>query len=135
VSDKKILGRVLWGYVPGGWTQVLPPNPRRLTLSFAGSIGEYNVLFGVNQDQGTSLILTNNGQAVVTFTRETLGQVIGLSVWVAGPSTNYRWCVIETWEGFFNGSTVLGPWLTTGPSVGAVGAPTSSMGPRFLDRG
>jgi len=99
VSDKKILGRVLWGNVPLSWTQVLPANPRRLTLSFAGAIGEYNVMFGQTADTSIQLILTNNGQAVVTFTRETLGTLLGLSVWVAGTNVNYRWCVIETWEG------------------------------------
>jgi len=99
VSERKILGRVLWGNMPLSFTQVLPANPRRLTLSFAGAVGEYNVMFGQNTDQSVQLILTNNGQAVVTFTRETLGQLIGLSIWVSGISTNYRWCVIETWEG------------------------------------
>jgi hypothetical protein len=97
VSERKILGRVLWGNIPPGFTEVLPPNPRRLTLSFAGAIGEYNVMFGQNVDQSIQLILTNYGQAVVTFTRETLGTMIGLSVYVAGSSG--RWCVIETWEG------------------------------------
>jgi len=97
VSDKKILGRVLWGNVPGAFTQVLPANPRRLTLSFAGSIGSYNVLFGQGVDESVALNLLNSGQAVVTFTRETLGTLIGLSVYVAGSSG--RWCVIETWEG------------------------------------
>jgi len=97
VSEKKILGRVLWGDVPGAFTQVLPANPRRLTLSFAGSIGSYNVLFGQNADESVALNLLNSGQAVVTFTRETLGTMIGLSVYVAGSSG--RWCVIETWEG------------------------------------
>jgi hypothetical protein len=97
VSERKILGRVLWGDVPGAFTQVLPANPRRLTLSFAGSIGSYNVLFGQNADESVALNLLNSGQAVVTFTRETLGTMIGLSVYVAGSSG--RWCVIETWEG------------------------------------
>jgi len=97
VSERKILGRVLWGDVPGAFTQVLPANPRRLTLSFAGSIGSYNVLFGQSADESVALNLLNSGQAVVTFTRETLGTLIGLSVYVAGSSG--RWCVIETWEG------------------------------------
>jgi len=97
VSEKKILGRVLWGDVLGQFTQVLPANPRRLTLSFAGSIGQYNVLFGQSADESVALNLLNSGQAVVTFTRETLGTLIGLSVYVAGSSG--RWCVIETWEG------------------------------------
>jgi hypothetical protein len=97
VSERKILGRVLWGAVPGSWTQVLPPNPRRLTLSFAGSIGNYNVMFGQSTDQSAQLLLMNTGQAVVTFTRETLGTMIGLSVYVAGAGP--RWCIIETWEG------------------------------------
>jgi hypothetical protein len=99
VSEKKILGRVLWGYVPPGYTQVLPANPRRLTLSFAGDVGQYNVLFGQTTDQSVVLILANTGQTVVTFTRETLGTLLGLSVYLAGPSTSNKWCIIETWEG------------------------------------
>jgi hypothetical protein len=97
VSERKILGRVLWGDVPGRFTQVLPANPRRLTLSFAGNIGSYNVLFGQGTDESVALNLLNSGQAVVTFTRETLGTLIGLGVYVGGASG--RWCVIETWEG------------------------------------
>jgi len=99
VSEKKILGRVLWGNVPGSFTQVLPANPRRLTLSFAGNIGWYNVLFGQGTDESVALLLMNNGQAVVTFTRETLGTLIGLSVYLNGPSSSNKWCIIETWEG------------------------------------
>jgi len=99
VSEKKILGRVLWGYTPGSFTQVLPANPRRLTLSFAGNIGQYDVLFGQGTDESVVLILANTGQTVVTFTRETLGQLIGLSVYLAGPSSSEKWCIIETWEG------------------------------------
>jgi len=99
VSEKKILGRVLWGTVPARFTEVLPPNPRRLTLTFAGNIGQYNVMFGQTVDQSATLLLATTAQNVVTFTRETLGTLLGLSVWVAGPSTSNNWCIIETWEG------------------------------------
>jgi len=97
VSERKILGRVLWGTVPPRYTEVLPPNPRRLTLSFAGNIGDYNIMFGQNTDQSAQLVLETTAQNVVTFTRETLGTLLGLSVYVAGASGN--WCIIETWEG------------------------------------
>jgi hypothetical protein len=97
MNERKILGHVASGAVPAAFTQVLPANPRRLTLSFAGNLGDYNVLLGQGTDLSQQLEILNTGQAVVTFTRETLGNLIGLSVWVKG-STG-QWCVIETWEG------------------------------------
>jgi hypothetical protein len=97
VSDKKILGNVVNGVIPTSWTQVLPANPRRLTLTFAGNLNTYEVRFGQSADGTRTLIFVSSGQATATFTRETLGNLIGLGIWIQGGSGT--WSIVETWEG------------------------------------
>jgi hypothetical protein len=97
VSEKKILGNVTYGLIPATWTQVLPANPRRLTLTFAGQMNSYSIRFGQGADGSRTLIFVGTGQVTATFTRETLGNLIGMSIWMQGASG--AWSIIETWEG------------------------------------
>ena len=97
MSEKKILGNVTYGTIPATWTEVLAANPRRLTLTFAGQLNSYAVRFGQKADDSRTLIFAGAAQATVTFTRETLGNLIGMSIWMQGASG--AWSIIETWEG------------------------------------
>lgn len=97
MSEKKILGNVTNGTIPASWTEVLAANPRRLTLTFAGNLNSYEVRFGQSADGSRTLIFAGSGQMTATFTRETLGNLIGMSIWMQGGSGG--WSIIETWEG------------------------------------
>lgn len=97
MSEKKILGNVTYGAIPATWTEVLAANPRRLTLTFAGNLNSYDVRFGQAADGSRTLIFYGSGQVTATFTRETLGNLIGMSIWMQGASG--AWSIIETWEG------------------------------------
>jgi hypothetical protein len=97
VSGKKILGNVTFGAIPSSWTQVIPANPRRLTLTFTGNLNSYQIRFGQSEDISRNLVFVGTGQVAVTFTRETLGNLIGMSIWMQGSSG--EWSIIETWEG------------------------------------
>jgi hypothetical protein len=97
MNDRKILGRVARGTATPNWTVALSANPRRLTLTFAGAVGQYNVYFGATADQTNQLLLNAGTSTTVTFTRETLGNLIGMDIWVIGQNVGYS--IIETWEG------------------------------------
>ena len=97
MSEKKILGNVTNGTIPDSWTEVLAANPRRLTLTFAGQLNNYEVRFGQAADGSRTLIFYGSGQVTATFTRETLGNLIGMGIWMRGASG--EWSIIETWEG------------------------------------
>jgi hypothetical protein len=96
-KDKKILGNVTYGQIPSVWSQVIPANPRRLTLTFAGQMNNYTIRFGQSADGSRTLSFSGTGQVTVTFTRETLGNLIGMSIWMQGASG--EWSIVETWEG------------------------------------